>query len=159
MRPEEARTFLEIQRAAVRGLASKHYSKEIIEEWAELPITDEALERFNANSDGEVRLMAEMNGEPVGIGALVVTNSELRACYVLPSAVRQGVGTAIVREIEKLGRKHGLTHLQLHASINAEHFYLALGYTVLKRTEHVLRSGGRMQSVEMRKRLATRPHS
>jgi putative acetyltransferase len=154
MRAEEARTFLEIQRAAVRGLATEHYSRAIIEEWAEFPITEEALERFAENRDDEMRLIAEVDGKPVGIGALVVEHSELRACYVLPSAARQGVGAAIVREIERLGRERGLTHLQLHASLNAEAFYVALGYVTSKQTEHVLASGRRMASVEMRKDLS-----
>ena len=43
-----------------------------------------------------------MAGEPVGIGAVVLRNSELRAYYVAPSADRRGVGTALVEEIERI---------------------------------------------------------
>ncbi len=36
-------------------------------------VTDQSLERLLANRDEEVRLMAEVGGEPVGIGAVVVS--------------------------------------------------------------------------------------
>jgi putative acetyltransferase len=40
--------------------------------------------------------------EIVGIGELRVATSELRACYVSPDATRKGVGSAIIREIERI---------------------------------------------------------
>jgi GNAT superfamily N-acetyltransferase len=75
------------------------------------------------NTDGEIRLVAELDGTPAGIGALVVERSELRACYVHPSVARRGCGSALVREIERLACEHGLSHLELAASLEAEAFY------------------------------------
>jgi putative acetyltransferase len=153
MRDDEARSFLEIQRAAVRGLAAKDYAAAAIEAWAPLPITDTAIAFFRVNHDNEIRLVAELDGELVGIGALVLADSELRACYVMPGAARRGVGAALVAEIERTARHHGLTHLTLLSSLTAEPFYRALGYEVEERVEHVLGSGGRMPAVKMRKVL------
>ena len=79
------------------------------------------------NHDDEIRLVAELDGELVGIGALVLADSELRACYVVPAAARKGVGSALVAEIERIARQHGLTHLELLSSLTAEPFYRALG--------------------------------
>src|SRR5262245_55131076 len=90
MRSEDARRFLEIQRESVRGLAAGDYPTAVIEAWAPLPITDAVVERFLSNQDGEMRLIAETDGQAVGIGALVPRNSELRACYVLPGTARRG---------------------------------------------------------------------
>jgi putative acetyltransferase len=155
MRLGDARRFLEIHHAAVRGIAAKDYPASVIEAWAP-PITDQAIERFLANRDQEVRLIAEVHDEPVGIGAIVVSNSELRACYVLPSAARRGVGSGIVAEIERIAREHGLDHLRLESSVTAEPFYSALGYRVESRGEHLLLPGVPMAAVRMRKRLESR---
>lgn len=152
MQAAEARGFLEIHHESVRGLAANDHAPTVIEAWAP-PITDERLQRFLQNLDNEIRLIAELDGEPVGIGALVVSNSELRACYVLPSAARRGVGTAIVTEIERLAREHGLRALHLGSSLNAEHFYAALGYTVEKRGELRIAPGVAMAAATMQKRL------
>src|SRR5687768_10304309 len=111
MRPEDARRFLEIQHAAVRGIAARDYPTSVVEAWAR-PITDQVIERFLANVDRETRLMAEIDGVPVGIGAIVVSNSELRACYVAPRAARRGVGSALVAKIEQIAREHHLDYLE-----------------------------------------------
>jgi putative acetyltransferase len=112
------------------------------------------IARFLENPDEEIRLIAEIDGRPVGIGAIVVANSELRACYVSPGAARRGVGTAIVAEIERIAREHRLSHLHLEASITAESFYAALGYHVEGRREFALRPGVPMAAVQMRKQLS-----
>jgi len=152
MRPEDARRFLEIHHAAVRGIAAKDYPPSVVDAWAQ-PITDQLIERFLANRDRELRLMAEIDGEPVGIGAIVISHSELRACYVAPNAARRGVGSALVAEIERIAREHGLDHLELESSITAEPFYATLGYTVERRGEHVIAPGVAMAAITMRKRL------
>jgi putative acetyltransferase len=154
MRADEARTFLEIHGRSVRGLAAAHYPADVIAAWAgPAPVTENAVRGFLMNRDNEIRLLAELDGQPVGLGALVVHNTELRACYVVPEAARRGVGSALVQQMERVARDRGLTHLELHASVNAEPFYAALGYEAIERGEHVLRSGLRMAAVKMRKVL------
>ncbi len=98
------------------------------------PLTEEAIERVRANPDDEYRLVAEIDGRVVRIGALVVENSELRACYVAPGANRKGVGSALVREMERVARERGLAFLEVDSSITAEPLYAALGYQVRERS-------------------------
>lgn len=153
MRKEDAQAFLEVHHAAVRGLAAKDYDQSIIEEWAPLPITERSIASFLANPDNEIRLVAEMGGEIVGIGALVKAKNELRACYVAPKAARRGVGQALVHELEFIARKLGLTFLQADSSMTAEPFYVSLGYKTRERRDHVLGSGQRMPCVKIEKHL------
>jgi len=151
---DEGRLYLEIVNRAIRGLAAGHYPREVVEAWVP-PVTDEAVQWLMLNPEDEIRLVAELDGAPAGIGALVLRDSELRACYVTPEAARHGCGTALVREIERLARANGLTYLQLVASINAEPFYAVNGYEGRGRVEHVLRNGQRMAAVKMFKKLTS----
>lgn len=152
MRADEGRLFLELQARSVRGLAADHYPPAVIDVWAH-PQTDDSLRRFLENRDNEIRLIAALDGEPAGLGVLVVASSELRACYVAPEAARCGVGTAIVRAIERLAKEHGLERLELVSSMNAEAFYASLGYQSEGRTEHRLSRGQPMDAVKMAKQL------
>ena len=154
MRPEHAGAFLEVHHAAVRGLAAKDYPPMVIEAWAPIPVTDDAVERVRANPENEYRLIAEVDGSVVGIGVGAFDKAELRACYVAPDVGRRGIGSALVREIERRARKQGLTHLELDSSVTAESFYRNVGFKVIERGEHVLRNGQRMACVKMRKALA-----
>ena len=151
LRRGEERLFLEVHARSVRGLAAEHYPPELIHAWC-VPPTDDFVEHFIENPDHELRLFAESDGQVVGLGALVLEDAELRACYVLPEAARRGVGTALVREMERLAAAHHLDHLELLASINAEPFYAALGYQSHCCVEHTMR-GYPMAAVKMSKRL------
>jgi putative acetyltransferase len=153
MRLEDARAFLDVHHAAVRGLAAKDYPLDVVEDWAPLPISDHAVEKVRATHTQEIRFIAEIDDRVVGIGALVPARNELRACYVAPMAARKGVGRKLVCAIEVAARGRGLANLELESSISAEPFYVALGYSVLERTEHVLATGRRMACVRMRKSL------
>jgi putative acetyltransferase len=153
MRADDARQFLLVHHGAVRGIAAKDYGPEIVEEWAPMPISDEAVELVAANPDNEVRIVAEMDGEIVGIAVIIPKKNELRACYVLPKAARKGVGSALVSRLERIASQHGLKYLELVSSITAEPFYSSLGYESLERGEHVMSTGGRMACVKMRKQI------
>ena len=148
----EERIYLEVVNNAIRGLATGHYSADAIQGWL-VPVSDERIRELVLNDDHEIRLLAELDGQPVGIGALVLHRSELRACYVDPSAARRGVGSALVREIERLARENGVARLELAASINAEPFYAAHGYAVREKSDVVLPNGHRMPAVWMHKDL------
>ena len=149
----DARSFLEVQRQSVRGLARQHYPEAVTRAWAPLPITQAAVEQFLRNQDGEIGLLAAIDNRAVGIGALVLSNSELRACYVHPSAARQGVGAALVAEIERMALRHGLDHLVLESSLTAQPFYSSLGYEVERRGELMIAPGVSMAAVKMFKKL------
>ncbi len=153
MLPEDCRPFLEVHHAAVRSVAAKDYTREVIEAWAPMPITDDAVALVRANPDGEYRLVAEFGGRIVGIAALVAKKAELRACYVAPELNQNGIGSALVRGLEGAALEQGLGFLELDSSLTATRFYKAQGYEVRDYGEHILRSGQRMGCVRMRKDL------
>src|SRR5688572_701226 len=150
---DEGRIYLDIVNSAIRGLATSHYTPEIIDGWV-VPVTDDSIRELMRNADREIRFVAELDGRVAGIGALILETSELRACYVAPHAARRGCGSALVRAIEQRARDSGVSYLHLAASLNAEPFYAAHGYEVRERSEVVLQNGHRMPAVWMRKSLA-----
>jgi putative acetyltransferase len=124
MEGDDARAFLEMHRSSVHGVACVDYPPEVIEAWSP-PVTDERISAFLENPDKEVRFVADLDGEIVGIGAVVLESNELRACYVAPGGVRKGVGTQIVQELERVARANGVRSFNLVSSVTAEPFYNA----------------------------------
>ena len=156
LRAHETRLYLEIHERAIRGLAASHYSPDDIEGWV-VPATDENLRWLALNRNRAIHLIAELDGEPVGIGALMLEESAVRAVYVAPEGARRGCGSALVREMERIAKDNGLARLTLHASLNAERFYANLGFDVLERTEKILSNGHRLAVVRMGKELPSAP--
>jgi putative acetyltransferase len=54
MRAADARAFLEVHHAAVRGIAAKDYPPDVIEAWAPLPLTRRLIAGVRANPDGDI---------------------------------------------------------------------------------------------------------
>lgn len=149
-RDSDAEQFLEILNISIREVAHADYSSDEIESWV-IPIDEKSLAWYVKNPNHERRILAQLNGEFVGIGAATFEKCELRACYVAPKGLRHGVGTAMVHELEQMAQAEGLDYLQLHATITAEPFYKALGYTTLKRTQHPTRGGLSIAAISMTK--------
>ena len=152
LRGGELRLYVEIVNDAVRGLAASHYDAAAIAGWI-VPLTEAVLADLDRNPDREIRLLAELDGRPAGIGALVLERAELLACYVRPEAARRGCGSAIVRAIEAIAREHGLPRLSLAASLNAEPFYTQMGYAVIDRSPITLPNGHVLAAVQMARDL------
>jgi len=88
----------------------------------------------------------ELGGEVVGVAALMPRFDEgvgiVRWVYVHPRFWRRGIGTALMKRVEKEARALGLRKLRLKTLENAwaVNFYLKLGFVV---KEYIERPGWR----------------
>ena len=64
----------------------------------------------------------------VMVGFALVTRATLALCYVVPEALRQGVGHALLLEAETHAWRAGVTALELESTRTAEAFYRRHGY-------------------------------
>ena len=152
MEDKDAEAFLRTVRDSIREVASADYPPNVIESWAP-QLSDEGIAYTLANPENEIRIVAEIDGEIVGIGSTVLEKNQLRACYVAPQGLRQGVGTTIVKKLEEIARQQGVAHFKLYATITAEFFYNHLGYVSEQRILHQTSSGVEMEAVVMTKQL------
>lgn len=151
---EDAEAILTVHYAAVHGTASADYDVDICRSWSP-PVDAERVDAYhrNAAADGMLAMVAVVHGRVVGFAAIVPAESELQAVYVAPDVGRRGIGARLLHAVESLARELGVRELHLDASLNAERFYAAHGYTSEGRAEHTLRSGVRMACMPMRKAL------
>jgi GNAT superfamily N-acetyltransferase len=140
----------EMRHNAIQNVHAAYYDKSILNEWS--GSCEGRIQKLLSNS-ADVRIVAVTDSEIVGYGELVTKENLLGACYVLSSAGGKGVGRAIVEELERIARKHGITYLQLDSSLNAERFYLCCGYRITERAKHIMPGGTVMDCVKMHKDL------
>lgn len=62
------------------------------------------------------------------VGSALLTRAKLALCYVVPEALHQGVGLALLREAEAHARQSRLAALGLESTRTAEAFYRRNGY-------------------------------
>ena len=94
-------------------------------------------------------LVAEDAAGVFGFGSIEVGAAEhLRWLYVMPGRQRGGVGSELLRQLEKIGWESGLGSIRLHAAPGAVGFYRRSGYREAAPEEEV---GHDHEGVEMLK--------
>jgi N-acetylglutamate synthase-like GNAT family acetyltransferase len=147
----DAAALLIVHRGAVFSKAAGHYDQVRLEAWAPGP-TLERIARIEQEiiDPNYIFLVAEVEGEIVGYASAIPSNNELRSLHVKTNSIGN-VGRALLAEIEKQAFAAGAKHLEFDASINAEAFYKANGYTEKGRADHVSANGDVSAAVQMRK--------
>src|SRR2546430_9691 len=121
--PEDIEAIVRMHYEAVHELAREHYPPEILDAWS-LPAFEERAAKMREWRfwETEIVLVAESEGHMVGFATLLPEVGELRAVYVNPKMKQQGVGTALLNQLEGAARERGVKALWLRSSLNAEPF-------------------------------------
>jgi putative acetyltransferase len=98
-------------------------------------------------------IVAEDDGTVVGFGMADLDSATLNAVYMVPSRLRDGIGSRLVSAIEEAARGAGLGRLDLNASLGAVSFYELLGYVQDGPSLNELPSGVALPCVAMHKSL------
>lgn len=83
------------------------------------------------------------------VGFALLARATVALCYVVPEALHQGVGRALLRQAEAHAREVGVVALELESTRTAEDFYRRNGYT----PQGAVRSWAGLQAQPMRKTL------
>ena len=97
--------------------------------------------------------VAILNGDVVGFSELDHQTGEVRAVYVQPTCVRQGIGRKLLQAVETAACERSITRLHLHATLNAVSFYQAHGYVTDGPGTLVLRTGTNLPCDNMHRDL------
>jgi ribosomal protein S18 acetylase RimI-like enzyme len=92
-------------------------------------LIDIPLQQFE---EGRV-FVAERGGKTLGFGVVLLRDdgqAELDGLFVEPEHGRQGIGSCLVREAERLALHDGATSLHVTANPRAMNFYIANGFEV-----------------------------
>lgn len=123
---EDSQKVLEIQANALRALSPSYSSNQI-----ESLVRGQASVRFLEDETG---IVATYQDRIVGFAALLDKTSKIAGVYVHPDFVRQGLGTRLLKAVEKIAIDKGIETLGVTASLDSVKFYKASGYRVIRRS-------------------------
>lgn len=113
-----------IQITAVRSLPGGAQGKDGIEKW----LAGQQPSVYARSMAEESFVVAEVDGDTVGWGALSVPKQEITNVFVDPAFHRRRIGTAIIAQLESLAGDAGIDIVQLQATGTAIDFYSANGF-------------------------------
>ena len=91
---------------------------------------------------GEV-LILEQNGSFLATGCLL--RNEILGVFVAPGMQRRGYGKAIMEELEKRAKAHGIEEIHLSVSLPSRKFYESLGYDLFGKESIDVGDGQRLE--------------
>lgn len=149
--PEDAEAVCKVHVESILGLGPSIYAQRVVDGWA-LGLTPEG--HLAAMQTREHMLVGVVEGNIAGFGSVVFDEREIKAVYVHPDFSRQGVGSAILNELESASRAERVPELKLSSTLIAVQFYRRNGYSVGNVFQHRLaRSGIDIECVEMYKKF------
>lgn len=83
--------------------------------------------RIWLGSPSNYMVVAHSGTALVGV-ALLNQAGKLALCYVEPALVRQGIGRALLADVEMQARRWNISKLHLHSPVSAAGFFARLGY-------------------------------
>ncbi len=134
---------------SIRELCSPSYEASQIDAW----VTGKRAEIYLQAIAEHSFFVAVLDESIVGFSQLNPKTAEVRAIYVRPEVVRQGVGRRLLQAVEASARAHALLRLTVQASINAVPFYQAQGYVLEGFTTFMLKIGTALACASMHKDL------
>ncbi len=154
----DATEIMWVRREAILAKAASHYDQIIVNEWAgAMDDPDRAARIGKQISDPNyLVLVAEADGEIIGFAMADLSKNELRALYVKPNSIGK-VGRVLLAALEKLAFE-AAPFLVCEASLNAEGFYKANGYTEECRKNHVSNPRGVVSRVVQMKKVRPNAH-
>jgi GNAT superfamily N-acetyltransferase len=125
--PSDAAAACELLRRSIaEGCAQDHLGKpDVLEAWLGNKTPGNVATWFSTPSN--YALVAERDGELLGL-ALLTQAGKLALCYVLPEALRVGVGRALLAGIEQQAREWNISKLHLHSPASSSAFFERHGY-------------------------------
>jgi len=127
-RPEDAPRLHELHTIAVRTLCAPYYDAGVIEGWLE----GRNAEGYLPPIERGAIFVAERDLAVVGFGE--AAPGSIVAVYVDPQAIRQGIGTAILRRALEMARHGYEGAIRVEATLNASSFYERHGFREIHRT-------------------------
>jgi len=150
-RLSDAPAIAAVMSAAIRGLASGVYPARSIARWASLPPLYHA---WAMTAGGERTVVAVRGGRVAGYAAL--RGREVTAVFVHPRLARRGVGSALLRVLERDAARAGATRLVVRAALSALAFYEAAGFSGGRVIAVPLPGGGALPARLLARRLPAR---
>lgn len=90
---------------------------------------DAGLERDSYDTTA-IHLLASLDGEPVGTARALIRTGSIGRVAVLRKARGAGIGARLMYGFLEEPALDAITQFELHAQIQARHFYERLGYVV-----------------------------
>lgn len=156
----DADDIYRIHTEAIRKKCSTHYGTEDVNVW----VARQNKAKYLPFIAAKEIIVAEKAGKVIGFGHLTADTGtdpkesdektmQIRGLFVDPDCGVKGVGSALMKEMEKRAKECEAGCLIVQSSLNAVEFYEKCGFVALELTTHQMSEQSCLQCHKMKKKL------
>jgi len=131
----------------IRLLGKQSYSKEEANALIKASSPQEISERWA----GRETFVATEEGKIVGVAGL--KGDKVKNVFVQVPSHGKGIGKFLIEKIESLAKERELKKLWVEASLDAEKFYLKMGFKKITQFKKKMPDGTKVRMLKMKKKL------
>ncbi len=141
-----------VRRDAVFAQCREHYSEEQMTLWT----TPSDKRRPGAPVPSPILYIAEIEGYPIGFGAIQADGTWIRSLYIRGQYAGCGLGRELMEIMLRVSAEKDVPEVRLESSMNAVPFYRRFGFEVEEETLYPLSDTVSLPCARMVKRLRDR---
>ncbi len=149
-RIDDAKAISKICCDTIRYVNSKDYSASQIKAWL---TSDRVSNVRNKIKHKKKDVFVIVDKDIIlGMGSLSLEEDELSSLYIKHNVSRKGIGTKLLKYLEKYAKRKGVSTLKLNSSVTAYSFYKHRGYKGIRKRYRIIKNV-RIPYIFMSKRL------
>ncbi len=144
---DDAIQLWNLRTKAITNISDYFYNKNDTRKWAEQPMF-EAFKEVIINNFYLVN--EDENAKIIAGGFLDLQNKSIEAMYVDPDHQGLGLGKMILTQLLEEAKRQDFKEVSLSATLNAEPFYLSVGFIRLKKSLYNFKDGRTLDCIDMK---------
>jgi GNAT superfamily N-acetyltransferase len=149
-RIDDAQAILDLRARTVRRINSRDYSPAQIDAWIGNPRVEVTRSMI---ADGQYYVCVDREGNLLGFGGIKA--SRLFALYVSAEHQGEGIGSGLLKRMEKDAARKGFLEMETESTLTAETFYKRKGYQEVERKRRKIARGEMLEVVVLKKALTS----
>ena len=152
---KDAKEMMTVQFKAVQSISKKNYAKQVLSAWSPKPNAQRIqwLASFINNDNVRCYVATNKKSKVLGVAVYLISEQCVKSLYVDPKHSGNGIGTRLLKRIERFANRKSADKLHLKASTNSISFYKHMGYKKIKEAKQLLSNGSSMEAVFMEKAI------
>ena len=120
---KDAKEMMTVQFKAVQSISKKNYAKQVLSAWSPKPNSQRIqwFASFINNDNVRCYVATNKKSKVLGVAVYLISEQCVKSLYVDPKHSGNGIGTRLLKRIERYANRKSADKLHLKASTNSKH--------------------------------------
>ena len=154
-RSKDAKDMISVQFKAVQSISKEDYAKPVLAAWSPKPNSQRIQwwADFIKNDNVRAYVATNKKSKVLGVAVYLIAEQSIKSLYVDPKHTGMGIGSRLLKRIERFANRRSADKLKIKASLNSIAFCKSMGFNKVREAKQILSNGSTMDAMFMEKAI------